>query len=230
MNEIEDSYRELLDAAGKLAQSSSLQSLLKTVRLSELDESIIGPGRITNGLTSLINIPLQQAQTASSGTVSAGNIKSAAQAIVAGTVRNLASGLTLGPIFSWFAGLLFGDKRDEADEVELSKYVPSKSIHFTGAMPTRAGMPVLGIDYDQSGLPRLLATAPLGPLTERTSSGTAGADGAQAKQGITYAPSITVQVQALDSRSFLEHSDEIARAVREALLNSHSLGDVLGEL
>jgi hypothetical protein len=34
----------------------------------------------------------------------------------------------------------------------------------------------------------------------------------------------------MDSRSFMDHSDEIARAVREALLNAHSLGDVVSEL
>lgn len=43
-------------------------------------------------------------------------------------------------------------------------------------------------------------------------------------------PQITVQVQAMDSRSFLDHSDEIARAVREAMLNSHSINDLIGEL
>jgi hypothetical protein len=43
-------------------------------------------------------------------------------------------------------------------------------------------------------------------------------------------PQITVQVQALDSRSFLDHSEEIARAVRHAVLNSHALGDVVSEL
>lgn len=41
---------------------------------------------------------------------------------------------------------------------------------------------------------------------------------------------VTVQVQAMDSRSFLDHRDEIARAVREAVLHSHSLNDVLAEL
>jgi hypothetical protein len=41
---------------------------------------------------------------------------------------------------------------------------------------------------------------------------------------------ITIQVQAMDSRSFLDHSDEIARAVREAMLNSHALNDVVNDL
>jgi hypothetical protein len=40
---------------------------------------------------------------------------------------------------------------------------------------------------------------------------------------------VVVQVQALDSRSFLDHRDEIASAVRQALMESHGLGSVLGE-
>jgi hypothetical protein len=43
-------------------------------------------------------------------------------------------------------------------------------------------------------------------------------------------PQITVNVQAMDSRSFLDHSDDIARAVRDAMLNMHALNDVVSEL
>jgi hypothetical protein len=41
---------------------------------------------------------------------------------------------------------------------------------------------------------------------------------------------IQINVQAMDSRSFVDHSDENARAVREALLQSHSLNDVIADL
>jgi|SRR5579862_3928854 len=41
---------------------------------------------------------------------------------------------------------------------------------------------------------------------------------------------VTVQVQALDSQSFLDHSDEIAQAVRQAMLNMNSLNDVVTSL
>ena len=41
---------------------------------------------------------------------------------------------------------------------------------------------------------------------------------------------VTVQVQAMDSRSFLDHREEIAQAVRAAMLNSHSLNDVVNDL
>jgi uncharacterized membrane protein len=43
-------------------------------------------------------------------------------------------------------------------------------------------------------------------------------------------PQITVQVQAMDSRSFLDHREEIAQAVREAMLNSHALNAVVKDL
>ena len=49
--------------------------------------------------------------------------------------------------------------------------------------------------------------------------------------GLYGAPTqVTVQVQAMDSRSFLDHSEEIARAVRQAMLNSHGINDVVTEL
>jgi hypothetical protein len=44
------------------------------------------------------------------------------------------------------------------------------------------------------------------------------------------APQIHINVQAMDSRSFADHSDDIARAVREAMLRSHSLNDVIAEI
>jgi hypothetical protein len=34
----------------------------------------------------------------------------------------------------------------------------------------------------------------------------------------------------MDSRSFLDHSDDIARAVRDAMLRSHSLNDIVSEI
>lgn len=43
------------------------------------------------------------------------------------------------------------------------------------------------------------------------------------------APAIQVNVQAFDSRSFLDHSEAIADALREALLRSHPVMDVLRE-
>jgi hypothetical protein len=44
------------------------------------------------------------------------------------------------------------------------------------------------------------------------------------------AQQITVQVQAMDSQSFLDHSDDIAQAVRQAMLNMNSINDVITNL
>lgn len=44
------------------------------------------------------------------------------------------------------------------------------------------------------------------------------------------AAQITVQVQALDSQSFLDHSNDIAMAVRQAMLESTTLNDVIREV
>lgn len=95
---------------------------------------------------------------------------------------------------------LFGGGRAEAAAV-LTPYAKPPSIHFDGSI-TRNG----------AGEARAFAQA--------TGSGGAGAGGRQ----------ITIQVQAMDSRSFMDHSEEIARAVRAAMLNSHSLNDVVNDL
>lgn len=44
------------------------------------------------------------------------------------------------------------------------------------------------------------------------------------------AQQITVQVQAIDSQSFLDHSDDIAQAVRQAMLNMNSINDLVTSL
>jgi hypothetical protein len=41
---------------------------------------------------------------------------------------------------------------------------------------------------------------------------------------------VTVNIQAMDSQSFLDRSDDIARAVKRAMLESSSLNDVVSEL
>ncbi len=41
---------------------------------------------------------------------------------------------------------------------------------------------------------------------------------------------VTVQVQAMDSQSFLDHSEDIAQAVRKAMLNMNGINDVITNL
>jgi hypothetical protein len=64
-----------------------------------------------------------------------------------------------------------------------------------------------GVSWGENGLPRAAASG-----------------GASAGQ------QITVQVQAMDSQSFLDHSDDIASAVKQAMLNMNSINDVITSL
>jgi hypothetical protein len=57
-----------------------------------------------------------------------------------------------------------------------------------------------------------------------------GAGGQPRPQVSTQSTQVTVQVSAMDSKSFLDHSEDIARAVKEALLNSNSLSDVISDI
>lgn len=59
-----------------------------------------------------------------------------------------------------------------------------------------------------------------------TSSGSQGSFRSTSTNS-SSAGSVVVNISAIDSKSFLEHSDAIASAVQNALLNSHPLKDVL---
>jgi hypothetical protein len=96
-------------------------------------------------------------------------------------------------------------RREEEDKVDpIRYYIPPPSVVIEGGV-TGTGK-LTPISYGQDHLPRI-SNPP----------------------SVSNLPPITIQVQAIDSRSFTDHSSEIAKAVREALLNGHSLGDVVAE-
>ena len=109
------------------------------------------------------------------------------------------------PLLSGLVSLFKGD--NSAALPPLVPYVTPQAVNMDGAWSPAANQPMNQVDYGQDGLPRAV---PQG--------------------GQMYAPQVTVQVQALDSKSFLDHSSEIARAVREAMLSAHSLNDVFNEM
>ena len=101
---------------------------------------------------------------------------------------------------------LFGGGGDAEAPVPLVKFTLPPPVHFFAA-ETESGF--RGFDYDQSGRPRVM---------ERTQA------------GMPVPQALTVNVQAMDARSFLDRSTEIAAAVREAMLNLNSINDVVTEL
>ena len=117
----------------------------------------------------------------------------------------LGGGLTISPLISGIAKL-FGIGREPQALPALTPFALPTTIALDGGVTQSGASPVSGVSYGQSGLPRAISAVPTANTT------------------------ISVNVQAIDSRSFLDHSDDIARAVREAMLNSHPLNDVIAEI
>lgn len=126
---------------------------------------------------------------------------------VEGVLNTIGTVTGLGPLA---AGLLklFGRGSDDAAEAapRLPFSLPQQISVEAGLAADRSFVPVA---YSQRGVSRSVA--------------------AQQSSGAVPAQ-VLVNVQAMDSRSFLDHSDDIARAVRDAMLRSHALNDVVAEI
>lgn len=113
------------------------------------------------------------------------------------------AGLGLAPGISTLVSLFGSKKQDEPPP--LTRFSLPPAIHFDAAntgLGTGFGQRWQGVDYGQDGMPRVRESH----------------------------PQVTVQVRAMDSRSFIDHSHEIAAAVRHAMLNMHSVNDVVNDL
>ena len=110
-------------------------------------------------------------------------------------------GLAVSPIITGLLSL-FGGNKNQA----ISPLVPFSlppTINYQGGLAAGGGQ-VVPLSYGTGGQPR--------PVSQ------------------PQAQPVTIQVQAMDSRSFLDHSDDIANAVRQAILQSNPLNDVIADL
>lgn len=91
------------------------------------------------------------------------------------------------------------------------------------ALPIYRPPPPVAIDATlQSATP-----APAAGSNGATNTGQAAPAAAPASSA---APNVTVNVSAMDSQSFMDRSNDIASAVREAMLNMHPINDVVADL
>jgi len=135
---------------------------------------------------------------------------SSAGSLIGNTVLDaFEAGLGLSPLISGIVSL-FSRSGESSTTAPLTKFVMPPSIQIDGGV-SEAGGPAFAVDKPQGGLPR---AAPGGGQT-------VGQSVAKAQ--------ITVQVQTMDSQSFLDHSADIAQAVRQAMLESSVLNDVVRE-
>jgi len=155
--------------------------------------------------------------TSSASTGSGGS--STAESVVS-TV--LESGLGMVPLIVGLLGLFEGGGTAAPT---LEKYAMPSKQDFEGS---DTGGDMSDADYDQMGMPRTYNATPDG--TSAPTSGTAAPSSSGSAAGGAGAAQITVNVQAMDSQSFLDHSNDIAQAVRAAMLNSNSINDVVNNL
>lgn len=189
--------------SGTSSVAQSLNSLLPSL-LSNLSDHIT---QLTQSVGYLVPASQQQAEALLANTQAlAQNTSSHGSGGIASTLGNIASTLTggalsLSPILSGILSL-FGGKASSAPAPLVPFYLPP-SVSFRAAdTAAPAGPQISGLDFSQTGTPRAMNTP-------------------------AASPQITVQVQAMDSRSFLDHSHDIAQAVRDAMLNMHSINDVI---
>jgi len=146
---------------------------------------------------------LGQLQAASESTMPKTSARgSSSSSPVASTLLNVfGAGLGLSPLITGIASLLGGGGSDSAPD-PLMKFALPPSIRVNAGV-SESGGAAFAVDNPQGGVPR---PAPLSQPAQ-----------------------ITVQVQAMDSKSFLDHSADIAMAVRQAMLESSVLNDVVRE-
>jgi hypothetical protein len=166
---------------------------------------------ITSQLQELQTINQSQMQSieANTSAVTANtSTKSSGASSTAGSVGNtlldvLGLGSGLSPLIEGLVSLFGGGGGTQS--TTITPYIQPLPINlqagFTGSSAGNAS----GVDYGEGGQPR--------PTTA-----------ASAQQ------QITVQVQAMDSQSFLDRSNDIAAAVRKAMLETSTLNDVIREV
>jgi hypothetical protein len=171
--------------------------------LAEASES---QARTLGDYNRLVNAPLREAAKSEAGSAVQADETSTARKVATAVFNNV---LGLAPLARTIFSLFGGGGEEEA--APLVKYAMPERLRFEAAMTSRG---MTGLDYGQDGLPREYG----------------GGYGSVPVNAAPESPQVTIQVQAMDSRSFLDHKDDIARAVREAMLNMHPVNDVVSEL
>jgi len=183
--------------------SDGLASLLKASGLGG-DSQLTSIADQLQQQQSINDALMQQTVAAMTQPVSDGGDGGASGSSILSTIGGvLGGGLGLAPLVSGLAGL-FGGGGDSSAPAALPTYMAPLPIHIDAGF-SEGGGGAYGVDTAQGGLPRAMTSSPA-------------------------AAQITVQVQAMDSSSFLDHSQDIALAVRQAMLQSTVLNDVIRDV
>jgi hypothetical protein len=174
--------------------------------LTEAAKQVAGLVSTNQTLVDTLQTNTAAVQQSAAGQVSSGPSTASTVGSIASTV--FGSGLGLIPLISSLAGLFGGGSDTPAP---LTKYAAPAALNLSladtpGSNNGISSFP--GVVSGQNGLPQAA------PQSQAPSS----------------SPQISIQVNAMDSQSFMDHSYEIAQAVRSAMLNMNSINDVVSDL
>jgi hypothetical protein len=217
--------KELQQQRGEMKMASTTQDELYQAFLAVSGQQTPALGDVTAMLANVIaqvdelqsSKPAPVTATKTQTTTSSSNDSGSTLGSVAASV--LESGFGLAPLISGLVSLFSGG--DTAAPAPLVKYAMPAAADFQAA---ESQGQVTGVDYDQTGIPRSHAPAGASAGAGGSPSGSAGGAAGGAS------PQITVNVQAMDARSFMDRSSDIALAVRDAMLNLNSINDVVNDL
>lgn len=189
-----------------MASNNPSDSVTSLLRASSGGGQLTSISEQLQALQAINEALMQQSAAAAAGASTGGSGGGSAASSVLDAIGGvlgggLGGGLGLSSMISGLAGL-FGGGDSASTPPALTPYVQPLPIHLDAGFSDASGGSAFGVDVAQGGMPRAI---------------TGGAAPAQ----------ITVQVQALDSQSFLDHSNDIAMAVRQAMLETTVLNDVI---
>lgn len=133
------------------------------------------------------------------------SITSTASTVTKNVVNNLGGSLGVSPIISGIVKLFSAFRSSDPEPPPLRPFVLPPALQVDAGLDSRS-QAIAPVSYGQGNEVRL-------PLQPRVPSAT-----------------VHVNINAIDSQSFMDHSADIAKAVREAMLHAHSLNDVVQEL
>lgn len=207
--------REAPDPGAALAATRDLATALEDAApqagsASEAMASSVAQALIESTIASLTGNTGPAASSSSAG--SGGGVTAFS---VAKTV--LESGLGLIPLIGGLIGLFSGG--GSSAPPTLVKYAMPPALDFQAA---ETGVGLTSVGYDQMGAPRALGNGTDSQSSTPTGD-YAGGPGESPAQ-------IAASTQAMDARWFMDHSADIAAAVRNAMLNLNSINDVVNDL
>lgn len=171
---------------------------------------------------------------------------------VGSTIGNAASGLFSNalnalPLVSGLTRLFRGSAPDplptllpyiQPAPIHVDQSIGGSGLSQTGTSAYQQPASASGRVNQFVGLNTILASTPLESLAKPDVGQSVALSALRAGPGEAVGvepsqrnvPSISIQVNAMDSRSFLDHSHDIALAVRDAMLNLNALNDVVNDL